>query len=113
MSNPNLANFVVVPFAAAASATDAMLFKMDPGWGNLLNVKIESLDDNVDVVAKIQSSEDGSSYADVAGATATVKPRGAAAYVAAVGPYFKLVVSGGYGRAIISLDSPHQEVTPM
>lgn len=114
MSNPNLANFMVIPFAAAASDTVAMEMRMDPGYGNLLTVKVESLDDDVDVACRVQSKESAAgSYADVSGTAVTVKPRGVQAVPAAVGSFFQFVVSGGYGRIIVSLDYPAQELKAM
>ena len=114
MSNPNLANFVVIPFAAAASPTVAMEMGMSPGFGNLLTVKVESLDDDTVVNCKVQGKETAvGTYADISGAAAAVNPRGAAAFAVSVGPFFQFVVSGGYGRIIVSLDSPTQELQPM
>ena len=111
MSNPNLANFVVIPFAASGTPVVAMEMGMSPGYGNLLTVKVESLDDDTVANCKMQGKETaGGTYVDVAGTTVAVNPRGAAAFAAAVGPFFQFVVSGGYGRIIVSLDSPAQEL---
>jgi hypothetical protein len=112
MANPNLANYMVIPFAAAAATQVAMEMKQDPGVGNSLRVQVESLDDSVVIQADLETSEDGSAWTAV-GSTYTVNPRGQVSFAANVGKFFRFKNSGGYGRFIVSLDWPAQELKAM
>lgn len=114
MSEKNVANFIVIPFAAPAVAATVLELYTE-GNGNLVNCHVSnSLESGGDITIKMQEKETGGSYADVAGTTHTLKPGGAAVFAAPVEKYFQFVASGvGYGEIRLSTDVRTQHLTQL
>lgn len=109
----NVANFIVMPFAAADAARDALILMTDVAERNQFLVKIEAdIEAGADVVVQPKESADGSAYTSL-GSAQTVVPGGAVSLALNSKKYTAFSISGGAGRLIISADARTQHISQL
>ena len=106
MSDANVANIIVIPFAARSALGDAVEFESQRRQGNIVGLKVraDESDDSATVVFDVQDSEDGTGYTDVSGAGGSVVARGILGRSFTTAKFFKIRTSGGAGRLELTVE---------
>ena len=114
MSEKNVANYIVIPIVAP-SAEATVLELMTDGFGNQIALKVTGdLANSGDLSFKVQEKEEGGTYADISGASGTVKPGGAVTVASVTAKYIRVRASGGArGELILSTDVKTQHISQL